>query len=194
MQKRDLVMEDITSLYECHAQGAVDYINSTSQELMPHLLGVVMGLEPGTIRKVMIVDPCLVSALHCDPSAKDVMMKLVRLILERGIPGPEGQIAPDAVVHVAEGWMLKRKHSSDRELHVPDLADQYLEGYASVSEHPDRVETLMVTVHTPHKSYGGTCPITTTSTGRQATYEPLNPKVLMLGRLSLSDESSEVEH
>lgn len=194
MEKRDLVMEDITELYRVHAQGAVNYINTTGKELMPQLAAVVMSDEPGKVRDVMVVDPRLVSALHCDDGAKDVLMKLVRLILQHGAPAGGKNIAPDAVVHIAEGWMVARQHTHDGQLNIRDLANGYLDGYASLDEHPDRVETLMVTVHTRHKSYGGICPITSTDAGRCATYVPLDPKGIMLGRLSMSDERSDVEH
>ena len=174
MKKRDLEMADITAIYDLHARIGVARINETGDELMPQLILVQMGAEPGEISRLLMTNPTLINAMQRTGHTKDLLMTVIRHLLH------SGDEAPDAVVHVSETWVVTGSKARD--------AQGLLNSHAEVKDHPNRTEAVMVHVHTVDRSYFGFCPIETDGGERRAVFKPLNPAGIVLGRLSMAPE------
>lgn len=183
MARRDLEAADITAIYELHAKAAVDWINRSGREFIPQLATVDMDDEPGEIGSLIIIDPELTGLLHMTQGAKALMF-----IVKQLLRSPNND-RPDAVVHVAEGYVLSRqlKHIGD------DSVD--LDGHQSVKDHPEGIEALVVYVHTRDGTYQGWCPIVPAANGmtRRATYHPMQSGRILMGRFCMTPEH-ETQH
>lgn len=177
MRNRDLEIADITAIYNFHAKAAVSIINERDQDLMPQLVMVRMNDEPGHIGEVMLADPGLVNALQRTHHSKQVLMTIVRLLLN------SGETAPDAVVHVSEAWAVESSRGSRD-------AQGLLDGHEGVKDHPNRTEALMVNIHTRARSYTGMCPIESDGKKRRAVFKPLDTTCLVTGRLFIEPEAT----
>ena len=174
MRKRDLEMADITAIYDLHARIGVARINDTGNELMPQLIAVQMGDEPGEIGGLMMIDPALINAMQRTGQTKEMLMNLVRLLLS------SGDMSADAVVHMSETWVVSGSKARDKQ--------GLLDGHEEVRDHPDRTEAVMVNVHTAHRSYLGLCPIETDGGERRAVFKPLNSAGIVMGSFSMAPE------
>jgi len=183
MARRDLEAADITAIYNLHARAAVDWVNRSGREFTPQLVTVDMEDEPGEIGSMLIIDPELTGLLHMTQGAKALMF-----IVKQLLQSPNSD-SPDAVVHVAEGFVLNRQSK-----HIGgDCVD--LDGHASVKDHPERIEALVVYVHTRDGTHQGWCPIEPAANGmkRRATYHPMQSGRILFGRLCITPEH-ETQH
>lgn len=190
MNDRPIETADITAIYQKFATAAVDTYNE-HHKCPPILAAIEMRDAPGEVKQVIFMHPNIVNMFHESPESKDALMSLVRLLLSRrGAAGWEHLLelekpfVPDAVVHVTEAWVLRKAATSPK---LATSGGEHLDGYDSVSEHPDKGEVLMVTVHTGHGTYGGFCPIDD-AVPKHATFEPLmDPRSQITGRMSLNE-------
>lgn len=167
---RDLTEAEITAIYSAFASHAVEVYNEVG-ECLPQLVFVEMDddAEQPTVRGVMSLDSKSVIAIQQMDRRKEVLMKLVRAALSdattkalcRLLGQPESEFRIDAVVHVTEVWLV-------------DGTEDPTLGETPPSEHPDRKEGIVVTIHTRQGTHSGVSRITSTDGARRcAKVEPM---------------------
>jgi hypothetical protein len=167
-------MADIRAAYDTFAKLAVSFINEMDEEFMPKLLAINMAEEPGQIKDLVPFPPELVLMLE---GSDDGLTPFVR----RLFAGTSKAEAADLVVYITESWVVNGSDGCfDKDV---------VEGRVAVRNHPKRVEALMVAVHTPERTYLGTCPIQTTDGKRRAVFEPIDLTGVAEGYLAMCPEN-----
>jgi len=182
--RRELVADDINTLYEVFAKGAIEIV-SEGREVFPQIAIVRMDDEqPGHIQHVSMLDPELVNQFQKNGRRKDVLMEVIKALLDPAQHTAKSPFVPHAIVHVTEMWMVS--HQTKPGEPMPDL-DAVCEGHESLADHPRRSEVISVVIHTPGHSIFGICPIEGAGAERRATFKPLLTNGIMAGRFSLDD-------
>lgn len=178
MSHRELSKVEVQTIYKFFASRAVEVFNEHGR-FAPQLI-VVMVLSDDdsttTVGDALFIDSQLVDRMQHSSESKDALMTFVRVALSPLGPATlellfdcRPGFRPDAVVHVTECWLVDGAR---------------FDGVAP-SEHRNRREAIMVTVHTHEGSHAGMCPITANDSDRRvAVVEPLLGE--FHGRLSLN--------
>lgn len=177
---REAEQADFTFLYENLAKLAVAHYNENKSH-PPMIMLVELDDVPGDPPNEMtIVDPVLIETLHDSPKSKLLLWELIRSYLTRTGPlyevliRPTG-VKPDVVVHISEAWMVRREGFD-------------LDGLPS--EQPDRMEILMINMHTRNETIGGMCPIHCEGETKHAVFEPLRCGGVAFGAMSMTGDKN----
>ena len=172
--KREVEAADIRAAYDMFAKLAVSFINKMDDEFKPILAGIKVGKKPGQIEGIVPFPSDLIVLLQ---GSVNGLIPLVRHALTGGSSEVE---SADLVVHITEALLDCSKEEFDR-----DVVERYVE----VRDHSERMEVVVVAVHTPERTYLGHCPIESHAGKRRAVFEPIDLRVIAEGRLVISPEN-----
>lgn len=174
-----LTAQEASIIYGVFAQTAVSLFNDCGG-VDPQLIALKLdGSDKSKVQGVMPVDPETLQSFFSSPASKNQLKAFISDALDpksafsaqirsMGVP------LPDVLVQINESWSVMAAAPTHP---------------GSLSEHPDRVEVIVVIVHTPTKSFMGICPID--AKDRKASFEPLNTALHLEGRFSMGGDSSQ---
>jgi hypothetical protein len=168
----------IAALYEGFGSIAAGIVNDERDEVSPQLFmikieDVVENPETG-VQKCTSVAACDASSMQALMANKDKLAALIRKVLDHDMP--DKKLNCEAVVHISEAWAATATQ------------DEVTRGYSGVapSERPDRIDVLLVAVHTKFGSYSQTSPFVVGEDGvrRLPALIPLDFTAAITGRLA----------
>jgi hypothetical protein len=186
MLQRTVVMADIEPLYEKFARQAVATFNEKGSASQQTFM-LTLGLRPGQVTAFGALDAKTQQVLYQDGAGKDMLAAFFRGALTHGSPlratlHEKGLPLADIIIQISEAW---QKSARDEE-EFRRAKEQYGPAYEF---HPDRTETIMVALHTLHKSYIGFSPIL--ENPRRAEYGPLENFAVLKGRFPMGKENDD---
>jgi hypothetical protein len=154
---RDIIRADFEALFKLYGDKAVKRFNMSGKH-PPQLYGVKLGKEPGTIDKTFSLSK--VAELFFDGTLhKDGMRHLLQQLTTPGSLVRKMAVEfdvplPDVVVQINETWFTQVERPegiSDEEFRKLD--------HTPPSQHPDRIEKIVVFLHACRYTTIGACPI-----------------------------------
>lgn len=134
----------------------------SGEEHAPMLMITMLGEKPGTVRRSSVV---AIPAFHVNQETKALLMPLIDKLV-----GPLIIVA-----HISEAWTIAAMPIEEAAKVNP----------GDISKNPNRIECLLIALHTMHHTYSSFHPITGTIGGvRDVQINPFDSKRESTGRLT----------